>query len=82
MISEFQGHEEVERDLARFYRMAQLIREVRVLRALMKDMPAVATTACNICFRDFGHTMDSHIHERYYLALLPESRFDIEGFLS
>ena len=80
MIEEGRGHEELEQKLAEKYLLAKLIREVRVLRKLLEGTQAVATTACNICFRDYPHSEEIHKHDRHYLSLISEDWFDDAGF--
>lgn len=80
MITTMRGLEEVQQEIARCYFLAKLIREVRVLRAMVKDMPATATTACNICFRDYPHSGYVHEEDARCLHRLSESHFDKNGF--
>jgi hypothetical protein len=74
------GHEELERKLAERYLFAKLIREVRVLRKLTKDVLPTGATACNICFRDFPHSEETHRHDQHYLDQISEDWFDAGGF--
>lgn len=80
-IEKMRGVDEMERVLAERYLLARLIREVRVLRELVKAVPATATMACNVCFRPFPHSEKIHANDEHFLSQLPEDRFDASGFV-
>lgn len=71
---------EAFRRTAVIHLVARLMREVRVLRAIVKELPA-GTTACNRCFRDFPHSSYAHEQDEIYLGCFPDWQFDENGYL-